>query len=188
MWYGEFSSAIEWRNLIFKESSKLLTARETWKKNCLMLQSVPCPLMAWHRWMLEYQQADWWKCWFSYHDDATKWKYLHVTDPLGRESTGHRWIPPHTGKWRNPLTFWLIYEWTNGLANNPGNGYLRRHRTHYDVNVMLCTYRVPTLECWWNICVVWYRPTLSIFFRVTSLAITKNMEADPVNLIIPFYM
>ena len=56
-----------------------------------------------------------------------------ITDPLCRESTGHRW---NKGQWRGALKFSLICAWTNGWVNNRDAGNLRRHGTHYDVTVM----------------------------------------------------
>ena len=44
---------------------------------------------------------------------------------------------PHKGQWRGALMFSLIYVWINGWVNKREAGDLRRHRCHYDVNVML---------------------------------------------------
>ena len=43
---------------------------------------------------------------------------------------------PHKCQWRGPLTFSLIYTWTNSWTNNTEAGDLRHHRAHYDVTVM----------------------------------------------------
>ena len=43
---------------------------------------------------------------------------------------------PHKGQWRGALMFSLIYAWLNDWVNNREAGDLRRHRGHYDVNVM----------------------------------------------------
>ena len=50
----------------------------------------------------------------------------------------HRWPvdSPHKGQWRWALMFSLICAWTNGWANNPDAGDLRRHRDNYDVIVI----------------------------------------------------
>ena len=45
---------------------------------------------------------------------------------------------PHTDQWHGALMFSLICAWTNGWVNNRDAGYLRHHRAHYDVTVMLC--------------------------------------------------
>ena len=42
---------------------------------------------------------------------------------------------PHKGQWRGALMFSLICVWVNGCHNREA-GDLRRHRAHYDVNVM----------------------------------------------------
>ena len=44
---------------------------------------------------------------------------------------------PHKGQWRGALMFSLICVWINGWVNNRKAGDLRRHRGHYDVNVMI---------------------------------------------------
>ena len=44
---------------------------------------------------------------------------------------------PHKGQWRGDLMFSLICGWINGWVNNRETGDLRRHRTHYDVSVMV---------------------------------------------------
>ena len=37
----------------------------------------------------------------------------------------------------SPVMFPLIFAWIKGYANNRETGDLRRHRAHYDVNVMI---------------------------------------------------
>ena len=44
---------------------------------------------------------------------------------------------PHKGQWRGALMFSLTCVWINGWVNNREAGDLRRHRGHYDVNVMI---------------------------------------------------
>ena len=44
---------------------------------------------------------------------------------------------PHKGQWRGVLMFSLICIRINDWVNNREAGDLRRHRGHYDVNVML---------------------------------------------------
>ena len=44
---------------------------------------------------------------------------------------------PHKGQWRRALMFSLICPWINGWVNNPDTCDSRRHRTRYDVTVML---------------------------------------------------
>ena len=43
---------------------------------------------------------------------------------------------PHKGQWRENLMFPLICAWINDWVNNREAGDLRRHRGHYDVNIM----------------------------------------------------
>ena len=44
-------------------------------------------------------------------------------------------ISPHNGQWRGILMFFICIR-INDWVNNREAGYLRRHRAHYDVNVM----------------------------------------------------
>ena len=44
---------------------------------------------------------------------------------------------PHKSQWRGALMFSLICAWINGWVNNCEAADLRRHRTHYDVTVMI---------------------------------------------------
>ena len=69
--------------------------------------------------------------------NATK-KYV----PFRKMTSSNRNIfratgPPHKGQWRRALMFSSICAWTNGQANNRDAGYLRRHRAHYDLIVMV---------------------------------------------------
>ena len=52
----------------------------------------------------------------------------------------HRWSVnyPHKGQCRWALMFSLICARINGWVNNNESGYLRCHRAHYDVTVMMC--------------------------------------------------
>ena len=66
---------------------------------------------------------------------------FRVTGPLCGESP----VPvnfPHKGQWRGALMFSLISAWINGWVNNGEAGDLRRHRGHYDVNVMWLSARL----------------------------------------------
>ena len=72
---------------------------------------------------------------------------------------------PHKGQWRGALMFSLICVWINGWVNSREAGDLRRHRGHYDVNVMtemepreswilreLCTKYIWTRNMfWWTV-------------------------------------
>ena len=48
---------------------------------------------------------------------------------------------PHKGQWRGALMFSLICAWINHGVNNCEAGDLRRHRAHYDINVMVWPHR-----------------------------------------------
>ena len=74
-------------------------------------------------------------CSFEYlHDDVIKWKH-RVTGPFVRGIHQPSVNSPHKGHWHGALGFSLICAWINSSVN----GYLRRHRAHYDVTVMLCS-------------------------------------------------
>ena len=80
------------------------------------------------------------------HDDVIKWKHfprywlfvrgIHRSpiDSITRASDAEFWC----------FLWPLICAWTNGWVNNRDAGDLRRHRSHYDVTVMvmLCLQRV----------------------------------------------
>ena len=55
---------------------------------------------------------------------------------------------PHKGQWRGALMFSLICVWINGWVNNREAGDLRRHRTHYDVIVMLTWFTIIISVAW----------------------------------------
>ena len=70
------------------------------------------------------------------HDDAIKWKhfprYWFFVRGIHRSPVNF----PHKGQWRGILMFSLICAWKNNWVNNRETCDLRRHRAHYDVNVM----------------------------------------------------
>ena len=73
------------------------------------------------------------------HDDVIKWKHFPRHWPFVR---GIHWSPvnsPHKGQWCGALMFSLICAWINAWVNNREAGDLRRHRSHYDVTVMVQT-------------------------------------------------
>ena len=59
---------------------------------------------------------------------------LRVTGPLCGEFTGHRWIL--LTKANDAELWFFICAWINDWVNSREAGHLRRHRAHYDVNVM----------------------------------------------------
>ena len=70
-------------------------------------------------------------------DDVIKWKHFPRYWPYARGI--HRWPvdSPHKGQWRGALMFSLICAWTNGRASNRVASDLTRHRSDYDVTVMV---------------------------------------------------
>ena len=70
------------------------------------------------------------------HDDVIKWKHFPRYWPFVRGIHRSRWIPQHKGQWRGGLMFSLICARIKDWVNSREAGDLRRHRGHYDVNVM----------------------------------------------------
>ena len=81
----------------------------------------------------------------SDHDDVIKWKhfprYWSFVRGIHRSPMNSR----HKGQWCGALMFSLICGWINGWVNNRDIGDLKRHRTHYDVIVMIFTFNSPHL-------------------------------------------
>ena len=87
-------------------------------------------------------------CWESLHKGLEMWKVSWWSHQMETFSAylalceGNSPVPvnsPHKGQWRGALMLSLICVWKNGWVNNREAGDLRRHRGHYDVNVMyLC--------------------------------------------------
>ena len=73
---------------------------------------------------------------FMWHDDVIKWKHFPRYWPFVRGLHRSSVNSPHKGQWRGALMFSLICAWISDWVNNREAGDLRRHRTHYDVNVM----------------------------------------------------
>ena len=61
----------------------------------------------------------------------------------------HRWPvnSPQKGQWRGTLMFSLICTWINGWVNNGEADDLGRHRTHYDVIVMVHNFPQQNIVC-----------------------------------------
>ena len=79
------------------------------------------------------------------NDDVIKWKHFPRYWPFVRGIHRSPVNSPHKGQWRGALMFSLICVWINGWVNNREVGDLRRHRGHYDVNVM---HGNPDLDLW----------------------------------------
>ena len=67
------------------------------------------------------------------HDDLIKWKHFRVTGPLCGKFTGHRLIPRTKA---SDVELWYFLWSINGWVNTHESGDVRRHRAHYDVNVI----------------------------------------------------
>ena len=76
-------------------------------------------------------------CWYKHHDDVIKWKHFQRNWPFVRGIHRSPVNYPHKGQWRGALMFSVICARINGWVNNREAGDLRRHRTHYDVTVMM---------------------------------------------------
>ena len=95
------------------------------------------------------------------HDGVIKWKHFPRYWSFVRGI--HRWPvnSPHKGQWHGTLVFSLTYTRIHGWVNNREAGDLRRHRSHYDVNLMQCTSKIyyqsvillrkyqKLRNCWW---------------------------------------
>ena len=80
-----------------------------------------------------------WLLWYVYdHDDVIIWKHFRVTGPLCGEFTGPGEFPTQRPVTRSFDVFFdlRLNIWLNSWANNREACDLRRHRGHYDVNVM----------------------------------------------------
>ena len=70
------------------------------------------------------------------HGDVIKWNHFPRYWPFVRGIHRSPVNSPHKGQWRGALMFSLICPWINGWVNNREAGDLRRHRAHYDVNII----------------------------------------------------
>ena len=85
--------------------------------------------------------------------NSTWWRHqMETFSALLALCVGNSPVPvnsPHKDQWRGALMFSLICVWINGWVNDREAGDLRRHRGHYDVNVMWrrhCMKAVPILH------------------------------------------
>ena len=77
------------------------------------------------------------------HDDVIKWNHFQRYWPFVRGIHRSPVNSPHKGQWRGVLMFSFIRAWLNCWISNREAGDLRRHRTHYDVSVMMTMSRLP---------------------------------------------
>ena len=85
---------------------------------------------------------------YLYHDDVIKSKHFPCYWPF---MWGFHRSPvncPKKSQWRGSLMCSLICAWTNAWINNQDDGYLRRHRAHYEVTVMCKPW---CLTSWWSL-------------------------------------
>ena len=71
------------------------------------------------------------------HDDVIKWKHFPRNWPFVRGLHRSRWIPLTKASDVELWCFFFICVKINSCVNNHEASYLRRHRGHYDVNVMI---------------------------------------------------
>ena len=120
-----------------------LSSKSKWPmRMCLMcFLNIPCFLSVIYIWLVSPQPSHipWHlsnTCSDANHDDVIKWKYFPRYWPFVREFTGHRWNPRTKASDAELGCFLWSAPWINGWINNRKSGDLRRHRGHYDVNVM----------------------------------------------------
>ena len=75
------------------------------------------------------------------HNHVIKWKHFPRYWPFVRGIHRSPVNSPHKGHWRVALMLSLICARINGWGNNREAGDLRRHRTHYNVILMLLSTR-----------------------------------------------
>ena len=85
------------------------------------------------------------------HDDVIKWNHFPRNWPFVRGIHRSRWIP-HTKASDAELSWMLslICIWIKGCVYNPEAGDFRRHRGHYDVNVMVGVVLSISWNCSWR--------------------------------------
>ena len=66
---------------------------------------------------------------------SLNWNIVRVTGPLCGEFTGHRRIPPQRPVMRSFDAFFDL-RLNKRLSKQSWSGDLRRHRAHYDINLM----------------------------------------------------
>ena len=81
----------------------------------------------------------------DYHDDVIKWKHFPRYWPFVRGIHRSPVNFPHKGQWRIVLMFSLNCAWIYGWVNNGEAGDMRRHRSHYDVFVMIAAIEHVTM-------------------------------------------
>ena len=127
-----------------------------WKKKLsIPYQVCTCPFSAYSPTccvsFISFRPMYIWKSWHMM--TSSNGNIFRVTGPSCGEFTGPGEFL-HKGQWRGALMFSLICIWINGWVNNHEAGDLRRHRGHFDVNVMIFVPRwrmLPGLLCFGHV-------------------------------------
>ena len=81
----------------------------------------------------------------KHHDDDIEWKHFPRYWPFVRGIHRSPVNSSHKGQWSGALMFSLICASINDWVSNGEAGDFRRHRAHYDVNVMTLLTCRPSL-------------------------------------------
>ena len=121
-WYMQSTSATNWTNVHW----------------CFITSLESNELIVHFLWMTFWRNANIPSCIIIIiiHNDVMKWKHFPRYWSFVRGIHQSTMNSPPKGQWRGSLMLSLICAWTNGWVNNRDAGDLRRHRAHYDVNVM----------------------------------------------------
>ena len=90
------------------------------------------------------------------HDDVIQWNHFPRYWPFVWGIDRSPVNSPHKGQWRGALMFSLICTRINDWVNNREAGDLRRHRGHYDVNVMLNINWLSAVMTIYVCCATWF--------------------------------
>ena len=115
------------------------------------------------------------KCLPFQNNDVIKWKHFPRYWPFVRGIHLSPVKSLHKGQWRGALMFSLICAWINGWVNNGEAGNLRRHRAHYDVNVIslngstwYVSRSVDQSNKWWTFFFHLFRVSMKAFQHVNK--------------------
>ena len=110
---------------------------------------------------------------------------FRVTGPLWGEFTGHRWIPLTKASHAELWCFLWSAPWINDWVNNREDDDLRRHRTHYNVIVVIRGDSKCGTRFHWNV-------DIDISMKFLSLAVPKfakmipSADSNAERLMVPF--